>query len=208
MNQHQYVLVGAGRFGREVDAWLRAYSPDNVVVGFADDIHSGPRILGSIAEHAIVPDAGYVVCVGNGADRVMLGAKLAARGARPGVIVSPVGDYASDVAAAEGGIFLGKCSVSSNVTIGAWVLVQGFACIGHDVALGAGVTVGSHAFIGGGAVIGENATVHPHATILPDVKIGRNAIVGAGSVVVKDVPDNVTVFGNPAKVISVWKDPA
>lgn len=206
MNQNHYVLVGAGRFGREVDAWLRVYSPDNVVRGFADDIHSGPRILGSIDGHAIVPDAGYVFCVGNGANRAMLGAKLAARGARPGTIVSPQGDYASDVAAAEGGIFLGKCSVSSNVTIGSYVLVQGFACIGHDVVLGAGVTVSSHAFIGGGAVIGENATIHPHATVLPDVRIGRNSIVGAGAVVLKDVPDNVTVFGNPAKVISVWKE--
>ncbi len=203
MKTPPYILVGAGGFGREVDAWLRVYSPDNAVLGFVDDIHTGPRILGSVRDHAVVPGARYVVCLGNGADRIRLGAVLAARGAQPGTIVAPMGDYASDAAAAEGGIFLGKCSLSSNLGLGPYVLVQGFACIGHDVVLGAGVTVGSHAFIGGATVVGDHATIHPHATVLPKLRIGRGAIVGAGAVVVKDVPDHVTVFGNPAKVIAV-----
>ena len=38
-----------------------------------------------------------------------------------------------------------------------------------------------------------------NVTILPGVKIGKNAIIGAGSVVTKDVPDNDTYAGNPAK---------
>ena len=33
------------------------------------------------------------------------------------------------------------------------------------------------------------------------MRIGKNSIVGAGSVVVKDVPPNVVVAGNPAKVV-------
>lgn len=202
------VLVGAGGFGREVDAWLGVYAPRRQVLGFVDDVHAGPRILGPIRDHAIVADAGYLVCLGNGVDRVRVGALLEARGARLGTLVAPMGNYASDVAGAPGGIFLGMCSVSSNVTLGRMVLVQGFACIGHDVVLGDGVTVSSHAFIGGGAVIGENTTVHPHATILPRIRIGRNAVVGAGAVVVKDVPDNVTVFGNPAKVIALRQEGA
>jgi acetyltransferase-like isoleucine patch superfamily enzyme len=81
--------------------------------------------------------------------------------------------------------------------------VQGFACVGHDVVLEDGVTVGSHTFIGGGAHIGRNATIHPQATILPHVRVGEGAVVGAGAVVMKDVPERVTVFGNPAKVIAI-----
>ena len=50
-------------------------------------------------------------------------------------------------------------------------------------------------FVGKGASIGSNAT------ILCGVTIGENAIVGAGSVVVKDVPANVIVAGNPAKLL-------
>jgi acetyltransferase-like isoleucine patch superfamily enzyme len=49
--------------------------------------------------------------------------------------------------------------------------------------------------------IKKGASVGSNATILCGVTIGENAIVGAGSVVVKDVPDNVIVAGNPAKVL-------
>lgn len=33
------------------------------------------------------------------------------------------------------------------------------------------------------------------------IKIGADVTVGAGSVVVKDLPDGVTAFGVPAKII-------
>lgn len=207
MNGASYVLAAAGGFGREIKAWLQAYFPGCEVCGFVDDVQDGPEILGSIGAHEVVPEAGYVVCLGNGVDRIRVGQQLADRGARLATVVSPMGMYATDVHAAVGGVFLGTFSLSSNVAIGKMVLVQGFACIGHDVVLEDGVTVSSHVFIGGGAHIGENATLHPHATILPRVKIGRNAVVGAGAVVLKDVPDHVTVFGNPAKVISVHSQP-
>lgn len=51
-------------------------------------------------------------------------------------------------------------------------------------------------------VIGDNVFVGYGSTILAGVKIGSNVIVAAGSVVAKDVPDNVIVAGNPAKVIN------
>jgi sugar O-acyltransferase (sialic acid O-acetyltransferase NeuD family) len=201
--KRDYVLAAAGGFGREVHAWLQVYSAENVVHGFVDDVTVAEHVLGPIDSHALVPDAEYLVCLGEGADRVAVGERLLARGARLGTVVAPMGNYATPVDAVPGAIFLGMCSISSNVTIGRFVLVQGFACIGHDVVLEEGVTVSSHAFVGGGAHIGRHATIHPHAVVLPRVRVGEGAIVGAGAVVVKDVPDHVTVFGSPAKVIAV-----
>lgn len=49
--------------------------------------------------------------------------------------------------------------------------------------------------------IGNNVTVGCHVAIIGDIVVGNNVIIGAGSVVVKDIPDNVVVVGNPARVI-------
>ena len=50
-------------------------------------------------------------------------------------------------------------------------------------------------------VIGEDCFVGTGAIIMPGVKIGNNSIVAAGAIVTKNVPANVIVAGNPAKVI-------
>ncbi|SFA69034.1 sugar O-acetyltransferase [Clostridium frigidicarnis] len=49
--------------------------------------------------------------------------------------------------------------------------------------------------------IGNNVWIGGHATINPGVTIGNNVVVASGSVVTKNVPDNVVVGGNPAKII-------
>ncbi|MDX8046456.1 maltose acetyltransferase domain-containing protein [Gracilibacillus sp. S3-1-1] len=51
------------------------------------------------------------------------------------------------------------------------------------------ITIGDNVWIGGGAIVN------------PGVTIGHNVVVGSGSVVTKDVPDNVVIGGNPAKII-------
>lgn len=51
------------------------------------------------------------------------------------------------------------------------------------------VTIGNDVWIGGGSQIN------------PGVTIGNNVVVSPGSVVCTDVPDNVMVAGNPAKII-------
>lgn len=55
-------------------------------------------------------------------------------------------------------------------------------------------------------LIKKHASIGSNATILCGVTIGENAIVGAGSVVVRDVPANVIVAGNPARVLRTIDD--
>ena len=50
-------------------------------------------------------------------------------------------------------------------------------------------------------LVKRGASIGSGSTILAKVTIGENAIVGAGSVVTKDVPANVIVAGNPAKLL-------
>ena len=50
-------------------------------------------------------------------------------------------------------------------------------------------------------VIKDRVWIGINATICPGVTIGENSIIAAGSVVTKDVPPNVIVGGNPAKIL-------
>lgn len=50
-------------------------------------------------------------------------------------------------------------------------------------------------------LVKRGASIGSGATILSKVVIGENSIVGAGSVVSRDVPPNVIVAGNPARIL-------
>ena len=81
--------------------------------------------------------------------------------------------------------------------------------IGDDVALANEVYVmdsNSHGVEGRPHVeapvrIGDGTWVGARAMILPGVTIGKRVVVAAGAVVTRDVPDDVLVAGNPARVV-------
>jgi len=64
-----------------------------------------------------------------------------------------------------------------------------FSHVGPGAILCGNVKLGNHSFVGAGSVVKEG------------IQIGNNVMIGAGSVVVKDIPDAVTVVGNPAQVL-------
>jgi acetyltransferase-like isoleucine patch superfamily enzyme len=48
-------------------------------------------------------------------------------------------------------------------------------------------------------LVKKGASIGSNATIVAGVTIGENAMIGAGSVVTRDVPENATVAGVPAR---------
>ena len=50
-------------------------------------------------------------------------------------------------------------------------------------------------------VLGNNVWIGDSAIVCKGVRIGENSIVGAGAIVTRDVPPNVIVAGNPARVV-------
>lgn len=49
--------------------------------------------------------------------------------------------------------------------------------------------------------IGNNVIIYPSCQIVGDIEIGDNCVIGIGSIVVKNIPNNVVVAGNPARII-------
>ena len=70
---------------------------------------------------------------------------------------------------------------------------------GKNVIIESGVVIGDEK--GQAPLLGDNIFIGSGAKIIGGVRIGNNVKIGANAVVVKDVPDNVTVVGIPAKII-------
>ena len=84
------------------------------------------------------------------------------------------------------------------------VVINGGVRGGAKVVIESGVVIGAarNGLPVEVPVIGNNVFIGAGAKILGGIKIGNNVKIGANAVVVKDVPDNVTVVGIPARVVN------
>jgi len=87
-------------------------------------------------------------------------------------------------------------------------LQHGFSTIINANAIGTNCWINQQVTIGFSnkedrPTLKDNVTVYAGAKIIGNVVVGNNVIVGANAVVVKDVPDNCTVVGVPARIIKV-----
>jgi bifunctional UDP-N-acetylglucosamine pyrophosphorylase/glucosamine-1-phosphate N-acetyltransferase len=110
----------------------------------------------------------------------------------------------------------GGCRIGAGVHVGNFVemknatVADGAKC-GHmsylgDAAIGAQVNIGAGTitanFDGVGkhpTVIGDGAFIGSDSVLVAPVTVGKRARTGAGSVVTRDVPDDTTVLGVPAR---------
>lgn len=86
---------------------------------------------------------------------------------------------------------------------GMGVVIGETAEVGDNVTIYHGVTLGGTGKDKGKRhpTIGNNVVIGAGAKILGPINVGNNVKVGANAVVLKDVPDNVTVVGIPAKIV-------
>ncbi len=104
-----------------------------------------------------------------------------------------------------------RCKISSHTFICEGVDIEDNVFIGHGVTFINDSFPRSTTEDGGlqteqdwhveKTLIKSGASIGSGSTILSNVTVGENAIVGAGSVVTRDVPPNMIVAGNPAKVL-------
>lgn len=210
MERKKLIIVGAGGLGRIVHDVL---SRDTEVMreydlaGFLDtrtdpglpaDLQTS--VLGCPLTHQAQPNEVFIPAIGDPGWRKKLLAPLIEQGA---AFYSYTRQASVAARARIGkGVFLTPgVVISTDCEVGDYSYVDTYVVIGHDTHIGAYCMVGAMSFLAGGVRIHDCVAIHPRATIAKGVDLGTACTVGIGSVVVKNIPQKVTVFGNPARVI-------
>lgn len=98
-------------------------------------------------------------------------------------------------------------TLTSNIKIGKGFHANLYSYVGHDCIIGDFVTFAPGVKCNGNVVIEDNVYVGTGA-IIKQGKPGRpliiksGAVIGAGAVVTKNISENLTVIGNPARPLS------
>ncbi len=182
------------------------------IVGFLDDVNPerhrtefhGLSILGGKEQLDELVDLGVkhlLIAVGDCNARLRLSELIGARGFRLGTAIHPKSVVATDVSIGAGTVVCAGAVVNPGSTIGLSAIINTTASVDHECIVEAGVHIGPGAHLGGRVTVRRGAQVGIGAIVKDRTVIGANSMVGAGAVVVKDIPESVLAYGNPAKII-------
>ncbi len=215
-----YTLYGSGGYAREVMPLLR----DKVNLTnrettnefyFIDDSIDQPHnlngakvlsfndLLKKFINHKIYS----CIAIANKKDRKKLTKKCADNGINMFSIISSNSVIMDNVDIGIGSIISPFVTITSNVSIGKSFQANIYSYVAHDCQIGNFVTLAPSVKCNGNVIIKDGAYIGTAAIIYPGTKnkpitIGQNSKIAAGAVVRKDVPDNVTVVGNPAQILN------
>lgn len=209
--QNPVLIFGAGTLGKTA---LDIFNRNNVLVyGFLDDdkkLHNTE--IGEIVVLGETDDDGFLkiigqkteafVAIGNTKVKKKIIEILTER--RKVMPVNAIHDRAivSETAViGHGNLVMANAAINPFANVGNHCIVQSGAVVDTEAKVGDYVTIASGAMINAGAEIAEGAFIGSGAIVVTGIKVGKNARIGAGSVVIEDIPDNATVFGNPAKKV-------
>jgi sugar O-acyltransferase (sialic acid O-acetyltransferase NeuD family) len=208
----RFAVVGAGGHAKVVvDALL---SSGHEVLGFYDDNPvllgaepiPGVKVLGDTKDLSEGLEKGkgvVILAVGENSDRCRLSRRLSVS---YGVACAPSAVLGRGVRIGKGSMILPSATVNIDTVIGEHVILNTACSIDHDCTIGDFVHIAPGAHLGGGVVVGEGTFLGLGSSVIPGILIGRWSIIGAGAVVTKDIPDNCTAVGIPAKVIKTREE--
>jgi sugar O-acyltransferase (sialic acid O-acetyltransferase NeuD family) len=115
------------------------------------------------------------------------------------VLVHPTAEISPSVTIGAGTVIMPRAVINASSTIGRACIINTGAIIEHDCVIGDAAHISPGAILLGGVHVGNESWVGARAVVRTGISIGADCMVGMGAVVVREVPDHVTVVGNPAR---------
>ncbi|WP_337633298.1 acetyltransferase [Prevotella sp.] len=178
------------------------------VEAFADDNPNVNECGGRPVMHDATGLSPMIVSIGVNRIRKMIVERLKANNPdikfataiHPSAVISPSAKIG------EGTVVMAGAVINADAVIGNHCIVNTGATVDHDCKIGDYCHIAPGVNISGATHVGEGTWVGVGSCVIQCLNIGKNCMIGAGSVVVKDIPDNVTAFGCPAKVIKIMSN--
>lgn len=149
-------------------------------------------------EHVIGSDP-LVIAIGDNAIRKKIAinwkGKFSDHIAHPSAVISP------SAVINKGTVIMPNATVNAAAKIGRHTIVNTGAVVEHDCIIDDYVHISPNAALAGGVKVGEGTQIGTGAAILPGITIGSWCTIGAGTVVLDNIPDGVTVVGNPGRIL-------
>lgn len=209
------VIIGAGDFGKEI-AWLiediNTKEEQYKILGYVDDNKElvGQKLNG----YEVIGDADYlnklskirkiysVISIQSFKVKKLLVDKL--KSIKWETLIHPSAIITRTVEIGEGTVITAGNIVSNNVFIGNHCSINLSCTVGHDNRIEDYVSVMPGCNLSGFVTLKEGSYLGTGTKIIQSKTVGNNSIIGAGAVVIKDIPDNCTAVGNPAKPIKFY----
>ena len=156
-----------------------------------------------INERSNPGDLRFLVTMGGGYGKIRIELQqfIKSHGPFPMVSIHATAYISPSAKIGEGSQIFAKSAICVESKIGKACIINTAASVDHECVLGDGVSIGPGVRLAGLVKVGNFSDINTGAMIFPKLIIGENVTIGAGSVVTKNIPDNVVVYGNPAKII-------
>lgn len=206
------VIFGTGGFARELHQILEDLRDAGSAIpflGFLDgnpkshggEVHGHP-VLGGVEWLRSRPNVAVAIGIGSPSAKRNVVDQIRALGPRSfPPIIHPRAWLGNRIQIGEGAIICAGTNATTDLKIGAFVILNLDCTVGHDAVIGDFTTAAPSVNLSGNVLVGEGCDLGTGSTIIQGITIGHWSIVGAGAVVVRDLPANVTAVGTPARPI-------
>ena len=144
--------------------------------------------------------SGYFIAVGDNMLRRKIYESLQKNNVAAANAIHPSAVIDSSANIAPGGVMIAaNATINPLASIATGAICNTGCIIEHECEVGEFAHIGPGAVLCGNVKVGAGTFVGANAVIRQGITIGNNAMIGAGAVVVKDILDNCTVVGVPAK---------